>query len=174
MQRHSRSHCGLRPRPVGEPEQAEAQSGRFLSCVRCGVHSLICRYCDRGQIYFAGDCAQEARRSAQRAASRRYQASRRGRFAHASRARRYRARQKIVTHHGSPPRPPDDLVPAGSAAVADDQSFADSVPQRLVWRCQWCGRRCTEFVRREFLRRRRVPRTVARHDRRGTDDDDTA
>lgn len=174
MQRHYRSHCGLRPRPIGEGEQAEARSGRLLSCARCGVHSLICRYCDRGQIYCAGDCAQEARRSAQRAAGRRYQASWRGRFAHAARARRYRARQKIVTHQGSPPRPPDDLVSADPAARADDPFFADSVPRRLAWRCQWCGRRCTEFVRGEFLRRCRVPRTVARHDRRGADDDDTA
>jgi hypothetical protein len=38
----------------------------------------------------------------QRAAGRRYQASRRGRVAHALRARSYRARRKNVTHQGSP------------------------------------------------------------------------
>lgn len=50
-------------------------------------------------------CADQARRTAVRAAGCRYQASRRGRHAHAERQRRYRAKPKKVTHQGSPPWP---------------------------------------------------------------------
>jgi len=50
----------------------------FCACA-AKLRFLICSHCDRGQIYCAQGCAQTARRDAQRAAGRRYQASRRGR-----------------------------------------------------------------------------------------------
>src|SRR5271169_3492525 len=65
-------------------------------------------------------CARRARHRTRRAAGRRYQTSRRGRLRHALRARRYRARRKNVTHQGSPPAPPDDLLPPGSLTIASD------------------------------------------------------
>lgn len=160
------THRRVRLRPSGCRGRAGETPARFFLCARCRVQVLICSCCDRGQIYCAGDCAHEARRHAQRAAGRRYQTSRRGRFAHASRARRYRHRQKNVTHQGSPPPPPDDLLSPDLAAASKPPSNGD-FPGRPPGRCHWCGRGCPQFVRQDFLRRRQAPRTVARYDRGG-------
>ena len=104
----------FRPRLCDEGREADA-TARFFLCARCRAQVLICSCCDRGNIYCAQDCAQVARRSAQRAAGRRYQLSFRGRRNHAARARRYRARQNKVTHHGSLPQGTDDVMPEGAA-----------------------------------------------------------
>jgi len=149
---------GFRLHPSGCAHASEAPA-RFFLCARCRARVLICSCCDRGQVYCAGGCAKEARRRAQRAAGARYQAGRRGRFAHALRARRYRYRQKNVTHQGSPPAPPDDLLSEDPAA-ANAASSSGDFPQTPAWRCHWCGCRCPDFVRQDFLRRRRS-RTVA-------------
>lgn len=103
------SHCRTRPCAL---LPAAATTARLFLCVRCKAQVLVCSHCDRGQIYCAQGCAQTARRDAQRAAGRRYQASRRGRVNHAARAGRYRARQNNVTHQGSPPHRSNDLVMA--------------------------------------------------------------
>jgi len=173
------THRRFRPRPSGCPERIGETPARFFLCARCHVQVLVCSCCDRGQIYCASDCAQEARRHAQRAAGQRYQTSRRGRIAHALRARRYRdrrrtapvsgqeeamlkhRRQKNVTHHGSPPQPPDGLLSLDPAA-ANKPPSPGGFPRRPAWHCHWCGGRCPDFVRQDFLRRRRGSRTVAR------------
>jgi len=168
------THCGRRPRP--EQADRDEPPGRQFLCVRCQAQVLICSCCDRGQIYCAGDCAREARRHRQRAAGRRYQASRRGRLTHAERARRYRrdhAQQKNVTHQGSGPRPPDDLLSVGPAAAAStppSSSACDGGAREQVrrhdpgaWHCHWCGRGCPRLVRQDFLRHR--ARSVANHRR---------
>lgn len=155
------SHRQFRPHPSGCSERIAETPARFFLCARCTVQVLICSCCDRGQIYCAEDCARQARHSAQRAAGRRYQTSRRGRIAHALRARNYRCRQKNVTHQGSPPRPPDDLLSLNLAAAGETPSIGD-FSRRPAWRCHWCGCRCPDFVRQDFLRRRRGSRTVAR------------
>ena len=153
------SHCRTRPCALLPTTAAPA---RLFLCVRCKAQVLVCSHCDRGQIYCAQDCAQTARRDAQRAAGRRYQASRRGRVNHAARAGRYRARQNKVTHQGSPPQPADDLVMASAVVSASKPPSASPgevarpSPGRRPgnWSCHWCGCRCPPFVRREFLRRR--------------------
>lgn len=61
--------------------------GRRYLCAGCRTAVLICSRCDRGQRYCTG-CAGEARRRSVRAAGRRYQASLRGRHAHAKRQQR--------------------------------------------------------------------------------------
>jgi hypothetical protein len=61
--------------------------GRLFLCARCRMQVFICRRCDRGNCH-CRDCAQPARRDYVRQAGRRYQQSRRGRLAHAARARR--------------------------------------------------------------------------------------
>jgi len=155
------TRCGRRPCP-DEADPVEGPA-RLFACVRCHAQVLVCSCCDRGQIYCAGSCAQEARHQAQRAAGQRYQASRRGRVNHAARSSRWRARQKNVTHQGSPPPPPaDDAVLVDAALRANGPSAKPSgdvaAPFRglgqLVWRCHWCGSRCPPFVRTGFLRRR--------------------
>jgi len=150
------------------PCDSEPAPARLFVCVRCQMQVLICSCCDHGQIYCAGGCAQQARSHAQRAAGRRYQASRRGRLAHAARARRWRARQKNVTHQGSRPRPAHDGVaadvvasPRPPAAASSRRVATQSRDQRPgSWRCHWCGCRCPPYVRIGFLPRpRRGPDT---------------
>jgi hypothetical protein len=153
------NHCRSRPCAL---LPAAATTARLFLCVRCQAQALVCSHCDRGQIYCAQGCAQTARRDAQRAAGRRYQASRRGRANHAARAGRYRARQNNVTHQGSPPHRADDLVMASAVVSASQSPQASpgegersSPPHRSgSWSCHWCSCRCSPFVRREFLRRR--------------------
>jgi hypothetical protein len=154
MPGHYSSHCRTRPCAL---LPATATTARFFLCVRCRAQVLVCSHCDRGQIYCAQGCALTARRDAQRAAGRRYQASRRGRVNHAARAGRYRARQNNVTHQGSPPHRADDLVMASAVVIAASPGEgARSSPGHRSgsWSCHWCGYRCRPFVRREFLRRR--------------------
>jgi len=164
---------GARPREVCGSGQGGATSARLFVCVGCRSQALICSCCDRGQIYCADDCASRARRGAQRDAGRRYQDSRRGRLAHAERARRYRARRKNVTHQGSPPSPLDDLVPSGPLAIAGGARVSDDRSRRLASHCHWCGRRCPELVRQVLLRRRGGRRCVPRPDWMGGGHGDT-
>ena len=108
------------PRQLAGVLMPEPSARRFL-CERCRTPVLVCSHCDRGQIYCAGGCAATARSEHQRAAARRYQCSRSGRFKHAARTRRWRERRaaltrpaltspaQSVTHQGCPP--------AASAAV---------------------------------------------------------
>jgi hypothetical protein len=131
-----------------------ADDGRFFLCSRCRAQVVVCRRCDHGQIYCGRTCAAQARRTSLAAAARRFQASRRGRFAHAARARRYRARAKIVTHQGSVAGPSAALLPDVTTA-----SPAESVPQTVAEpRCCRCGARCADALRQGFLQRRRWPR----------------
>jgi hypothetical protein len=91
------------------------QSARLFLCACCRVQVLVCRQCDRGQRYCANGCAAATRQALQRDSARRYQCGRAGRFKHALRTQRWRARQKlaekIVTHQGSPCPAPDALLP---------------------------------------------------------------
>ena len=163
---HANSVC--RPGLIENSGTADEASARTFVCGRCLGRAFICGHCDRGQTYCAGGCAQIARRVAQREAGRRYQRSRGGRFAHAERNRRYRARRKIVTHQGSPPPALDDLVEPDRTVAASEPRLPTCVEE--AFRCHWCGRPCSAFVRQGALRRRRrVPRRQSRHDRRGPD-----
>ena len=169
MPGHYSTRCRGRPCPASSATATAA--ARLFVCARCRVQVLVCSHCDRGQIYCAGACAQEARQHARQAAGKRYQATYRGRLNHAARAGRYRARQKIVTHQGSPPQPRNDVVPL--AAVAPDAVRLDAAvtasksasasrevvprcqaPTAGYWHCHWCGDRCLPLVRIEFLRGR--------------------
>ena len=118
--------------------------GRRYLCAACRTAVLICSHCDRGHRYCTTTCAEEARRHARRAAGNRYQASLRGRHAHAQRQRRYRARVQKVTHQGSPPASlPAQLTPE------------PTVPALLPpWQCWRCRHALPEWVRQDFLRRR--------------------
>ena len=166
---------GSRPRVhervEGGCDLEDGESGRFFLCALCRRQALICSRCDRGQIYCAGDCRFEARKMRRREAARRYQRSRNGRFNHAARSRRYRARAKIVTHQGSPDPPLDAVVPEASAAAREEPlpgaelAASSSAPVPVIRgdatfgrRCHWCDQQCSPFVRRDYLRRRRAVR----------------
>ena len=152
-----------RPRLIGPTEDG---SSRLFLCAACRIMVIICSRCDRGQIYCRQGCAQNARRRAQREAGRRYQSSRRGRSNHAARNRRYRARKKNGTHQGSLATP--NLLPRSPTVRASESPPASRgyVTAGSPSLCHRCGSRCAQFVRQDFLRRRRVLRGV-RHHRKG-------
>lgn len=75
-------------------------SAHLFNCARCRCQVAICSHCDQGNIYCGKRCSQAARRQSLREASKRYQKTRRGRFAHAERQRRYRQRRR---HDGRVP-----------------------------------------------------------------------
>ena len=85
-------------------------SYRLYNCRRCMQQVRICRYCDRGHQYCAGECARIRRRESLRRAARRYQGSYRGACRHAARQRGWRKRNAKVTHQGS-------FVTAGAVIV---------------------------------------------------------
>ena len=129
------THRGFRPHPSGCPERIEAGPARFFLCARCRASVLICSHCDRGQ-FTAPEAAQRTRAARPSARPAARPASRRGRIAHALRARGYRHRQKNVTHQGSLPQPPDDLLPEDLAAASERPSpggFARPPAQRCLF-----------------------------------------
>jgi len=82
------------PRPV------PTTSNRLATCGVAGCSRLfaVCGSCDRGRRYCSQECSALARRAQTRRAGRCYQASERGRQAHAARQARYRAERSRVTH----------------------------------------------------------------------------
>lgn len=152
--------------PAAEAVGAVGRLGRMFACARCQREVLLCSGCDRGQRYCSAGCREQARGHSLREAGRRYQDSRAGRFAHARRARRYRQRQKIVTHQAS------QVAPLAPTVVADPAE-AEVVAVRaavaaLAWHCCCCGGACMPVVRRGFVRHGRVPHHVAGGGSRGS------
>lgn len=136
------------------------RTARLFTCARCRRQVVICSRCDRGNRYCGKPCAQTARRQSQRAAARRYQASRRGRLAHAARQHRYRQRRRTkVTHQGSLPRRPDGTLPAESGQ-SDRQGVVPGADVGADRRCDLCAARCSPFLRQGFLHRRPLPAAI--------------
>jgi hypothetical protein len=79
-------------------------TARLYNCVRCHRQVTICSHCDRGNIYCGKSCADLARSTSLKAAGKRYQRTRRGRFNHAERQRAYRDRHLKLTDES------DDLL----------------------------------------------------------------
>ena len=160
------------------------RDARLFLCARCREQVLLCSHCDRGQRYCSAACSRQARESAQREAAQRYQRSRRGRMAHAARARRWRSRHrsdaKKVTHQGSRSCPADaplvacmDITTDSAVAQAPGHEGADSraggvtqAQAALVGgRCRRCEQALMPWVRQGFLRwGRRAGTRVARRD----------
>lgn len=135
-------------RPVGRVD-----SFRFVVCDRadCRQVFFLCRRCDRGDRYCSRACAHQARHATLRAASRRYQQSRRGRGQHAARQAHYRRRRaprEKVTHQTSHAALACGIVTAPSVRTVtrtvaqEDPDDADaSDPRRAVSLCcARCGR----------------------------------
>jgi hypothetical protein len=106
----------------------------MYQCARCREQVVVCRRCDRGQIYCPSGCAALARRERQRAAGARYQSSRRGRFGHAERSRRYRRRVRgeIVTHQGSVALLAGDVLRIEATVVIDSIDAVQTDPAEVV------------------------------------------
>jgi hypothetical protein len=121
-------------------------SGRLYNCVSCYALVVICSPCDRNNIYCGSTCSGAARRRSCAMAAKRYQKSHRGRMKHAERQRHYRGRQTTkVTHHSSPVLPPRAVLPP-----EPNKLISGAVNGHL--HCHFCGKPCSPFLRRGFLR----------------------
>ena len=93
--------------------EASQKTYRLYSCGRCAEQVRICRDCDHGNVYCAGECAQICRRESRRRAAEHYQLSQRGASRHAHRQSTWRERQAHkVTHQGSLPSAETPIVAA--------------------------------------------------------------
>lgn len=130
-------------------------SARLFLCARCRVQIVICRSCDRGQLYCGETCSQIRRTEQQRQANARYAKTRAGRQNNAKRQALSRARKrdketsipKIVTDHGSAPcQVTDTLVryPMSSAHKPLKQQPTDRC-------CNFCSQCCDLLLRSDFL-----------------------
>jgi len=139
-------------------------SARLYNCARCHRQVTICRYCDRGNIYCGGKCANEARKESLRRSSTFYRSTRRGRAANARRQKRFRQRQREkVTHHGSTSDTSDDLLPV-EPEKHSRRHAVEKVPVKAGLYCHFCHRACGLFLRNRFLR----PLTRYRRKNRGS------
>lgn len=129
-------------------------SARLYHCARCHRQVTICRYCDRGNIYCDGNCANEARQESLRRSSAFYQSTRRGRAANARRQKRFRQRQREkVTYHGSTVDTPDDLLLVELEKHPRCHAV-EKAPVKAGLYCHVCHRPCDPFLRHRFLRPR--------------------
>lgn len=129
---------------------------RRYVCACCRTAVIICSQCDRGNRYCSKACATQVRTCRVRAAGQRYQASLRGRHAHAERQRCYRSRQaNKVTHQGSPPEALPVLLPPDATSLEPDVAESGGCNY-----CNFCHQACGLFVRIGFMRCRvrRAPR----------------
>jgi len=140
---------------AGQGSRARSvNSCRLFCCRRCRRQVRVCRRCDRGNAYCGTGCRRLARREQTRRAGRTYQATLKGKLAHARRSKGYRERQK-VTHQGSH----RSTVPAGWVAsetsLAKETHHGQENSSSKEVRCDFCGRVCPVFVRAGHLRRPR-------------------
>lgn len=121
------------------------KSGRYYNCACCQIQVVICRKCDRGNIYCGSICSKKSCTKNHRAANRKYQATSKGRRSNALRQHRYRECQKQkVTDGGSPALPPHDVV---------QHKPNESKPQQKDGQlhCHFCGA-FVKYLRHSFLR----------------------
>ena len=122
------------------------QSARLYNCIRCHVLVIICSPCDRNNIYCGSTCSRAARIQSCYLACQRYQRSLRGRHKHAERQRRYRELlKKKVTHHTSPDLSPRVVLPRKPNGLISERI-------KGYLRCHFCGKECSPFLRRSYLR----------------------
>ena len=120
-------------------------TSRLFSCLRCHRQTIICSYCDRGQLYCSQQCANTARRGSCRLAENRYQKTLRGKRKHALRQQRYRARlKKKVTDHGSHSPTPNVLLNPINNKTTE--------PAYCDLRCCFCKKPVSTWIRQGFLR----------------------
>jgi hypothetical protein len=156
--------------------KAGEKTYRLYNCGRCAQQVRICRDCDRGNRYCAGECAGLRRRESLLRAGERYQRSYRGACRHAARQSAWRERQaQQVTHHGSIPTAVSVTVANSSTQTTTQGTHADIASLRAqahssarlalshlhsashahrmaVSTCGFCGRALPPFARLGPLR----------------------
>jgi hypothetical protein len=133
------------------------RSYRIYNCAGCAKQTILCRKCDRGNIYCSETCAAERRCRSLQQAGARYQKTLKGRHAHAQRQKCYRQRVSVseekVTHQGSIPE--QECVSLeknkfGGVVACRTTAFKRELAREI--RCHLCGRICGPFGRYEFWR----------------------
>jgi hypothetical protein len=171
-----------------------SDSARLYACARCRCHVVICRRCDRGNRY-CRPCAPIAFRESRRRAGAAYQQTERGKANHRVRQQLYMLGldEEKMTHQGpqggsatSPCAPQDaerfsasakeasDVHPNPSPCHSPAQHGAACTDGDDRPRCDYCGQRCSAFLRTDKLRfaasssqpRQGRDRTVPGHRRR--------
>lgn len=129
------------------------KNARRFNCARCHCQVIICSHCDRGNIYCNNQCAQFARAQSVSRAQKKYQPSRRGRFANAHRQQRFRQRQQEkVTHQGSASDNANVLLPKEMNTRAN-VSRQRQAAEKSSTHCHFCHGECDLFLRSAFIRR---------------------
>jgi hypothetical protein len=130
-------------------------SARLFSCLRCHAQCVLCRRCDRGNVYCGSECSTAARTEKQREANRRHARSRSARRHAAARqaARRIRIASQDdanVTDQGSAATPGkrgcERATTVSKSTVRPSVMTIDG-----VLRCQRCICVCDPFLRTGFL-----------------------
>jgi hypothetical protein len=157
-----------------------SQSARVFNCERCHQQVIICSHCDRGNIYCAGQCATQARKEKTAKAQKTYQQSPKGRETHAQNQMDYRQRQREKVTHQSSQKLVDydvllkvkSMATSGEHPVLNEKTMSVrrqltvkqevavtqqvSLTKKTVYRCHFCGCRCSEKLRwAKFYRQNR-------------------
>jgi hypothetical protein len=124
---------------------------RLFNCAGCHAEVIICRPCDRGNIYCSSVCAALARKKYMKKAGDIYQGTKEGMHMHAERQKRYRKRLKdkqlkIVTQQGSQEAHVSDLLPMkiNNAMLQHHSSLAVCSNSYC---CHFCGANCYKTQR---------------------------
>lgn len=126
----------------------------MYNCAHCAKQTILCRRCDRGNIYCSKVCAAVRRRHSLRRAGKQYQTTLKAKCGHAERQKRYRLRiTEKVTHQGS--------IAAQECDSLEEKTFVKSKVRSVAkyrrelaseMQCHHCGRVCGPFGRYEFWR----------------------
>jgi len=112
--------------------RANEKTYRLYGCGRCAQQVRICRDCDHGNVYCAGECAQIRRTESLHRAGERYQLSHRGACRHAARQSAWRKRRvQKVTHQGSLPSGETPIVAVIATQTTTEGTHADTLPIQL-------------------------------------------
>ena len=145
-------------------------TARRYHCARCHQPVIICRHCDRGNIYCFDGCAKKANNERCQRNAKRYRRSAKGRRSNAARQRRNRLRKALEQlnreaskqRHEKPIAPcPESSITAcdqpivthrGSVVEPRGASLTFKPQQQHVVYCNACQRVCSEAMRIDFLR----------------------
>lgn len=133
--------------------QEDVESLRVYNCACCYKRVLICRACDRGNIYCKNGCSKIRRYQSLKKAQNKYQSTRLGKRTNALRQRRYREKCNKVTHHSSKET---------SLVLSSPQHYENrcSISEQSQYCCHFCGKNYTKYCRSGFLRTKNKSKKV--------------